>query len=61
MELALMIGKFAVEHGYDAVKQIASACKADEITVEMWEEQANRWLEKNPDDYLREAQERAKK
>jgi hypothetical protein len=55
----LMVAKFAVTHGFDAVEQITKACGTDEITKELWEEQAARW-EKSPDDYLREAEERAK-
>ena len=61
MELLLLVGKFAVDHGYDAVKAITTACGTDEITVGMWEEQAAKWLEKIPAAYLAEAKARAKK
>jgi hypothetical protein len=57
MELALLIAKFAVTHGIDAVTKITTAIGKETITVDDWNDQAAAW-EKSPDDFLAEAEAR---
>ena len=56
-QVILQIVAFGLRYGPTAVEAISTMLNKDEITMEDWEREVEKW-NKGPSDYLREARER---